>query len=562
MRAGGRRARGRWSGRLGWSVLTGLLGVGLAAWWLVPFERAQSFTTDMGYTKVYGFPHLLFPASARWVLAVDVVALVIMVLRRSRMALFLVLMAALSAGAVCLDPWSKLYNARFIPFWFLCLYLLAGFAVGEVVAAVARFARLRRTNRWVWSVARRLPDGEGWRPGLPLTRSRRPTPLQTAAGSVVGPVVALVLACLVVVPPLFSGLTTPLADIGVTVGANQPSAWANWNYSGYERKPDYPEYNAVVQMMASVGRQYGCGRTMWEYDSSLNRFGTTMALMLLPYWTHGCVDSMEGLLFESASSTPFHFINQSELSVAPSEAISNPAITYAGLNVPLGIEHLQALGVRYFLASSSTTEQAAAQDPNAVEVASSGPWSTSYNGQALDTTWKVYRISDSALVTPLVNRPFVWTGVGSSQSQWLGPAVQWYDHPERWSVVPAAGGPASWPRLPASTTHPPVVREPTTQVTRVRQTTQGISFHVSRTGTPVEVKISYFPNWHASGASGPWRVVPNLMVVVPTSHDVTLSYGASPANRLGQLVTLASAVIVVLLGVAGLRARRRGRRVA
>ena len=43
---------------------------------------------------------------------------------------------------------------------------------------------------------------------------------------------------------------------------------------------------------------------MWEYNSNLNRFGTPMALMLLPNYTDGCIDSMEGLLFESATSTP------------------------------------------------------------------------------------------------------------------------------------------------------------------------------------------------------------------------------------------------------------------
>ena len=66
-----------------------------------------------------------------------------------------------------------------------------------------------------------------------------------------------------------------LSQVGVTVGADQPSAWAEWNYSGYERKPDYPEYQAVIQMMAKVGADQGCGRAMWEYDPSLNRFGTT-----------------------------------------------------------------------------------------------------------------------------------------------------------------------------------------------------------------------------------------------------------------------------------------------
>lgn len=554
-----RAARRRWSRRLGWSILTGVLGVGLAAWWLLPFEWEQAYTTDMGYTKVLGFPHLLFPGSARWLIIADVVALVTMVLRRNRVALFLAIMAALSAGAVCLDPWSKLYNARFLPFWFLCLYLLAGVGLGEVIAAAARFARLRRTNRWVWKVRNRMPAAEGWRPGIPVLPLRRPTPTVTSAGSVVGPLIGLALACLVVVPPLFASLATPLTDIGITPGANQPSAWSNWNYSGYERKPDYPEYNAVVQMMAKVGAEDGCGRTMWEYDASLNRFGTTMALMLLPYWTHGCIDSMEGLLFESASTTPFHFINQSELSVAPSEAITSPAITYAGLNVPLGIQHLQLLGVRYFLASSTTTESAAAKDPNVVEVASSGPWSTSYNGEALNTTWKVYRVDNSALVSPLANQPVVWKNVGPSQSHFLGPAVQWYDHPERWAVVPATGGPSSWPRVSSSIVAPKVVPEPVTHVSGVVQSDQQLSFHVDRIGTPVEVKVSYFPNWHASGAEGPWRVASNMMVVVPTSHEVTLTYGTTSANYLGQAITIISGIAVVALAVLGVRRRRTSR---
>ena len=76
---------------------------------------------------------------------------------------------------------------------------------------------------------------------------------------------ALAAACLAVVPPLVLPAAT-LSHVGVTVGADQPSAWADWNYSGYERKPDYPEYHAVIQMMAKVGAQQGCGRAMWEYD--------------------------------------------------------------------------------------------------------------------------------------------------------------------------------------------------------------------------------------------------------------------------------------------------------
>ncbi len=230
---------------------------------------------------------------------------------------------------------------------------------------------------------------------------------------------------------------------------------------------------------------------MWEYDPSLNRFGTTMSLMLLPYWTNGCVDSMEGLLFESSSTTPFHFIDQNELSVTPSDAVNG--LHYGGLNVPLGIEHLQQLGVRYFLASSTTVEQAASADPAVTEVGSTGPWSTTYNGESLNTTWKVYEIKGSSLVQPLGDQPVVWQGVTPNQTSWLAPAVSWYDDPSRWGVVPTTGGPAAWARVPVGDKRPTPVPVAATTVSHVTQTDSSVSFHVDRLGSPVEVKVSYFP---------------------------------------------------------------------
>jgi hypothetical protein len=93
-------------------------------------------------------------------------------------------------------------------------------------------------------------------------------------------------------------------------------------------------------------------------------------------------------------------------------------------------------------------------------------------------------------------------------------------------------------------------------VSNITQTDNSISFHVDKVGTPVEVKVSYFANWQASGADGPWRAAPNLMVVVPTSHDVTLRYGSSGADKLGELITLLAVVAAVALGLAGRRAKR------
>ena len=78
-----------------------------------------------------------------------------------------------------------------------------------------------------------------------------------------------------------------------------------------------------------------------------------------------------------------------------------------------------------------------------------------------------------------------------------------------------------------------------------------ISFDVTKPGTPILVKVSYFPNWKVSGAEGPWRVGPNLMVVVPTSESVTLSYGTSVIDWGSWFVTFLGFVGIVLLWRAG-----------
>jgi hypothetical protein len=223
--------------------------------------------------------------------------------------------------------------------------------------------------------------------------------------------------------------------------------------------------------------------------------------------------------------------------------------------VTLGVQHLQLLGVKYFIAETPQVEQEAAVDPSLQLVAKSGPWTYNYDGADTHTTWDIYLVKDSPLVAPLANDPVVLSGVQPGPSSWLGsatkegPALTWYGDPSKWNVELAESGPADWPRTSVNDVRPTVKRVGSTTVSAVTQTDSSISFHVSRVGTPVLVKVSYFPNWHASGADGPFRVTPNLMVVVPTSHDVTLSYGASSANYLGLFASLVGLVALIWLFV-------------
>ena len=567
-----------WTRTLWRAVSTVGIGLLLTAFWLVPFGLQRAYATSMGYVNLTTYLHQFFPEADAWALVLAGIGVVMAVLLRSRFGLTVTLLGAGFALAEVFDPQGSLYNVRLLPMWFISVYLMAAWAFGVGCILVARGFRRAQQLRWDrWEASFQEPsplvaaDGDGGAgddgdgvgadagpapAGTPYAGyiPRRPRPPRWGPAVLSGAVIGLVAVVLVVVPPfLFSSTWGP-----VHLGPNQVKNWSSYNYTGYEGQASYPEYRAVIGVMDQVSKNYGCGRAMWEYSDSENRFGTPEALMLLPYWTNGCIDSMEGLLFESSATTPYHFINQAELSAGPSEPeVGLPYAATQG-NVAIGVQHLQLLGVKYFMAETPEIEQQASANPSLQLVAKTGPWTYSYNGVLTHTTWDIYRVKASPLVTPLSNDPAVLSGVDPAPSGWLDQSVDWYDHPDRWNVELAQGGPASWPRTTVGDTRPPVRHAAATRVTDVSTTDTTVSFHVSKVGTPVLVKVSYFPNWHASGADGPWRVTPNLMVVVPTSHDVTLSYGRSGANYLGDFLTVAGVVALAALILVPRWRRRQG----
>ena len=559
---------------LWWGVSTIAIGGLLVAFWWVPFGTEQAYSTSMGYVDVHTFVAILLPQADWWVLILGGLSALAAFALRSRFGILMALLAGAAALAVIFDPQSSsLYNVRFLPLWFLPVYLLAGWGIATAVTGAVDLwpwlaVRIVRLVNLFFRLVTRSSRGRRERaPGVvaePASLSEEEITLYSEpsgrrgawpVAAVVGPLVALVVALGVVVTP-FVLPASAMESIGITPGPNQVTNWSSFNYQGYQAQGAYPEYRALIETMERVGALYGCGQAMWQYDPSLNRFGTTQALMLLPYWSGGCIGSMEGLLFESSATTPYHFLNQAELSATPSEAMVG--LDYTALDVPAGIEHLQLLGVRYFMASSPQVQAAASADPSLMEVAKMGPSTSSQAGVSTTTTWKIYEVLDSPLVTGLTNLPAVEKGIGASQSSWLSPSESWYDDPARWNVFLAQSGPVSWPRVPIGDPSPPRRHVAPTHVTEVRETDNTVSFHVSKIGTPVLVKVSYFPNWQATGATGPYRVTPNLMVVVPTAHNVVLHYGASPADRVGDVLS-ALGLIGLVLALAGPQVLKSGR---
>ena len=474
--------------------------------------------------------------------------------RWSRLHVVLALTGVIFAAAFVVMPEGRLWNVRILPFYYLTVYLTAALAVGDLIG-------------WgrSWLDRRHAARVEA---GADIGR------FGALAGSVVsgGCVALAAVAVLVTVGlPLRSLPGGSLGDDGAyhwgpfsSSDSNLGSYWVQYNFEGYEgREPTADgggsdEYWDLVDTMGRVGESRGCGPSLWEYGSGrLGSYGTPMAPMLLPYWTDRCIGSMEGLYFEASATTPYHFLMQSELSAAPSRAQRD--LPYSALDVAQGTEHLRAMGVRYYMAFSDEAVGEARAVPGLSEVASSGPW-------------VVFEVAGSAPVTGLDRLPVVVDGIGRSSDSWLEASVGAFLSEGPDALMLAADGPEQWPRMTLPSTdsgsdagsgtsdagRQQVMRRlaellpesaPRTDVepavvSDVVRRDHSISFSVDRVGTPVLVHTSYFPNWSASGAEGPYRVTPNLMVVVPTDTEVRLHYGRSAVEWIALVITLGGVVAV------------------
>jgi len=576
--------QGDYSRPIRFAVIAGLISVGLSAWWLTSFVTTQKYTNSMGYTNdPVNTLHDIFTqlgwftstggaAGDRWVIVLAIIALIVAFWVRDRLGMILTTLTVLSIGAYVFDPQNVIWNERLVPFWFITIHLSAGWLFGYTLMRWAKRSP-NRLGRFVvqigeskFSFAHESAGGDAPAP-VPVEARHAATDDTFVASSYVdeddpleddatrwrrrsarATVIILILGLLSTVP----GLIPPVASaLSLNTTGNQVSGWAQWNYSGYQAKPAWPEYNDLMTTMADVGKKYGCGRAMWEYNADQNRFGTPEALMLMPYWTNNCIDSMEGLYFESSATTPYHFLDQAELSVSP----SNPMVglPYGGLDVAFGVEHLQMLGVRYYVAFSRSVIAQANADPELTLIAKTRKWPSPGD------QWFVYKIASSPMVQPLSTLPNIVANT-TSRVGWLQANTKWWLDPKLWGTVAATTGPSNWPSATSVETMDTHTSLPKVTVSEVKVGLQSISFHVSRIGVPVLVKISYFPRWHATGATGPYRVSPNLMVVIPTANDVSMVYGSTPlltvSNYISDLVALAGVVTLYLYIRRRLRARQ------
>ena len=497
--------------RRGPGVLMGgwVLGFMLAAFWALPFgvRYLQGLTTDMGWSPVTGLvgggiaPGIVatpLPNEFVPIFALGIVGLVWTIVRREDVSVLIgmTILPAIAYWFLQLPnvDFTAVYNGRLLPYWYFGGYVFSGLAMGLAVTKMARWLPMRRQNLLVS-----------------------------------GALALLILAFLT------------LAGVHVAPG------WAAWNFSGYESKRELDtagnvirdSYGEYVSLMRTVD-QMPPGRVMWEHHPDLNRYGTPMALMLIPYWTDSHA-TMEGVFFESSLTTPFHFLNQSEVSQRPSNAVRG--LNYESLAFERAVPHLQTYNVDYYV-SFTDVATSAAEEYGLEIVAKSEPWT-------------IFSIPYSSLVDVASSEPVVYEGDDSFRDI----ALNYYADIENLSYWVVSDGPEHWRRVEGLDERLSSVRALDTVdavISDIELEHHRISFSTTAVGMPHIIKVSYFPNWSAVGADGPYRAAPSLMVVVPTERDVVIEFARTPVENVGTLLTF--------LGVGGIggviwwKRRRRGDR--
>ena len=543
------------------------LAVLLSSFWVIPFVTSHAYMTDMKYEprpsgatdsfwKMFFPLHTLLDVSLT---ALAVVGAVTLVRSRHKAGTWMTLLALLLAAGVfiarnSLPVIGLLWNPRILPFLYLLRYFLFVIGLYELVAFALR----------VKSIARFAQGESGVPVVLDIAQPRDKFSFNLALLSGFAVFVLVAIGFRFQELPFGSTQVNSAGQYEYVWGPLRTKSsndgfvdgWARWNFTGYEGKNAYGEYYGVVQTMKQLGADstQGCGRALWENNGELNKYGTTMGLMLLPFWTDGCISSMEGLFFEAAGSTPYHFIT----AAAMSKQSSNPVreLRYDNNDAAIGVRYMQELGVKYFMGFTPEAIAQASQQEGLTEVARSGPW-------------VVYRVANSDVVTPLAVQPVV-ANISSSnpRERWLEVGTSWFQNPEVWTTPIADNGPSEWQRVdvvvdesqregePNSNNRrvdvvkpdvalTPVPLDPVV-VSNVDIGEESVKFSVDKIGVPVLVRVSYFPNWKVDGAKGPYRVAPNMMVVIPTSTNVSMHFGWNLRDYVAYLLSFAGIAWIVV----------------
>jgi hypothetical protein len=455
----------------------GVIGFALSAFWGLPFIDKIGYTAHMQWDQLKGLNEL-FPYPVRPFLILSALGFIGAIVKRDKRIYPFLWATIIALLLFFLTPPGKLWNGRLLPYFYFFTFMWTAYGAWFLRKTAAR-----------------------------------------------------ILHSLIVLPKRYSEFAIALIMIAVAAasaigGEEQTHNWITWNYSGFEGKAHYNSFKEINDYI----KQLPEGRVMIEHSQDIDLFGTPRAFELLPYYANHA--TIEGTLMEASISAPFHFVNQAELSKDPSYAILG--VDYPEFDLNKGIEHLRLYNIRYFLALTSkvTTEADLNQNLKFLK---------KFDVKGSNLKFRLYEVTgvdtDHYITIPKYMPLLVET------TDWRETALKWYSNPELFETPILDANHAEELKskyqtidksLKGSYEKRPTVRS---AIYNVKLTDDEISFATDAIGMPHLVKVSYFPNWTATGADGPYLVSPSIMMVIPRAKYVVLSYEDTPSDTAGKTIS-------------------------
>ena len=334
--------------------------------------------------------------------------------------------------------------------------------------------------------------------------------------------------------------------------------WAEYNLRGVEAQPSGAAFHHLARLVR--WRPGLVGYDMTDLNETL---GSSRCFEALPYVWPG-TRTLEGGIVNSALGSLAAYTVQGEVSDAP--AGWPLLVSPRSFDPASGLRHLELLGVRTFIARSRAVQAAFEADPAWERLGESGVGRWKVYGSTLAgvpdvRVWKEpLRGRDSAAGPARRARPGElqaaiaawWASRGATED--LFPLTG----PDAVPVVDAAVRIAE-----AATNAPP---EPG-WLDRVSDPVRlgaprpdgSIAFETDAPGRPHVVAATWYPDWRAEGAEGPYLLSSGQMVVYPTARSVVLFHAKLPSEIAGRFVSLCGiAALLVLPFLRRMRPKRKG----
>lgn len=307
-------------------------------------------------------------------------------------------------------------------------------------------------------------------------------------------------------------------------------SWIPWNYEGYEAKPNWNDFSEMSEYLKG---SFSDPRVAFE-NSTLynNEVGSPRAIETSPLFSNR--STLEGLYLQSASTAPFSYYIQAEISTEQSCAC--PEYKCTSLDLANGVRHLRMFNVNQLVVRSDNVKNLIKDHPDYVLEKEFGPYA-------------VYGVrgNENSYVAPLKYEPVLY-----ETRNWKALSYRWFRNMDALDVPLVMVKKAeqkdiqrfktimkgdflydTLPRIPSNAA--------CSATAEIRE--EEIDIKTDCINKPLLVRVSYHPKWKVDGADGIYLVSPSLMLIYPQQEKVRMRFSATWPDYVGSVLTIIAVVI-------------------